>query len=98
MEANMAPRYRIRCVNKIPREDPHKSIVNVGGTTSGGGTWKQSQKQTVEEIEAGKCEFYVDEAGREVDVIVATHNGHKYIKTRADRVGENNLLKLPECP
>lgn len=94
----MAPRYRIRCVNKIPREDPHKSIVNVGGVNADGKRWKQSQKQTMDEIDSRTCEFYVDEAGREVDVIVATHNGHRYIKTRADRVGENNLLKLPECP
>ena len=94
----MAPRYRIRCVNKVPREDPHKSIVNVGGINADGGRWKQSQKQTVEEIDSGVAAFYVDEAGQEVDVIVATHNGHRYIKTKADRIGENNLLKLPECP
>ena len=94
----MAPRYRIRCVNKIPREDPHKSIVNVGGINADGRHWKQSQKQTVDEIDSGAASFYVDEGGREVDVIVATHNGHRYIKTKADRIGENNLLKLPECP
>lgn len=94
----MAPRYRIRCVNKIPREDPHKAIVNVGGVNSDGTRWKQSQKQTVDEIDSRQAEFYVDEAGRVVDVIVATHNGHRYIKTEADRVGENNLLRLPECP
>lgn len=94
----MAPRYRIRCVNKIPREDPHKSIVNVGGLKADGTRWKQPQKQTVQEIDDKKAEFYVDEAGRQVEVIVATHNGHRYLKTKADMVGENNLLKLPECP
>jgi hypothetical protein len=31
-------------------------------------------------------------------VIVAVHNGHKYIKTKADGIQPDNLLSLPECP
>jgi hypothetical protein len=33
-----------------------------------------------------------------VNVIVATHNGNKYIKTEADGIHPDNLLALPECP
>jgi hypothetical protein len=78
--------------------DPHKSIVNVGGMNSDGKRWKQSQKQTVEEIESGAYKFFVSEGGRTADVIVAIHNGNKYIKTKADGLQPDNLLALPECP
>ena len=36
--------------------------------------------------------------GRRADVIVATRNGHKYLKTEADYDTPDNLLSLPECP
>jgi hypothetical protein len=41
---------------------------------------------------------HLSEAGKTVEVIVATHNGKKYIKTEADGPHPNNLLALPECP
>ena len=90
----MAIRLPIRCINKIPRADHYRSITHVGG---GAGSWKQTQKQTIDEIEAGTYEYYVDVDGKEVDVIVVQHNGHKYIKTRPDGVDPNNLLSLDEC-
>ena len=92
----MPTRLQIRCVIKEPRFDPHKSITHVGGGTPGH-YWQQTQKQTIEEIEAGTYEYYVDVGGKEVDVIVATHGGHKYIKTKPDGVDPNNLLSLPDC-
>jgi Protein of unknown function (DUF3892) len=90
----MATRLAIRCINKDPRNDPYKSITHVGG---GPGSWKQTQAQTIAEIEAGTFQYYVDAGGKEVDVIVAKHNGHKYIKTRADGIEPNNLLSLDDC-
>jgi hypothetical protein len=42
--------------------------------------------------------YYVSVGGKSVDVIVATHNNNKYIKTTADGLHPNNLLSLPECP
>jgi Protein of unknown function (DUF3892) len=60
--------------------------------------WKQSQQQTIQEIESGEWEFYVSVSGHTVDVIVATHMGNKYIKTVADGLHPDNLLALPECP
>ena len=92
----MAGRVRIRCIVKEPRNDPYKSITHVGGGAPGS-YWQQTQKQTIEEIEAGTYEYYVDVNGKEVDVVVATHNGHKYIKTKPDGVDPNNLLSLPDC-
>lgn len=94
----MANRVRIRCINKTDRMNPHERIKNVGGQNADGGRWKQSVDQTVREIESREWEFFVTEDGRTVDVIVATHNGNKYIKTTADGIQPDNLLSLPECP
>jgi len=94
----MASRVRIRCINKSDRDNPYERIRRVGGINSDGSRWSQSQEQTVREIENGSYEFYVSEGGKTVDVIVATHDGNKYIKTTADGLHPNNLLSLPECP
>lgn len=94
----MGMRARIRCINKRDRENPHERIINVGGTNSDGMRWKQSQETTIREIDNGEWTFYVDVGGNTVEVITATHNGHKYIKTRNDGIQPDNLLKLPECP
>jgi hypothetical protein len=94
----MASRIRIRCINKTDRTNPHERIENVGGQNADGARWKQSVAHTIREIEAKEYEFFVHEGGRTVDVIVATHNGNKYIKTVADGAQPDNLLSLPECP
>lgn len=94
----MAKRARIGCINKTDRMNPHERIKNVGGQNADGGRWKQSVDQTIREIESREWEFFVTEGGRTVDVIVATHNGNKYIKTTGDSIQPDNLLSLPECP
>lgn len=94
----MAKRTRIGCINKTDRMNPHERIKNVGGQNADGARWKQSVDQTIREIESREWEFFVTEGGRTVDVIVATHNGNKYIKTTADGIQPDNLLSLPECP
>ena len=83
---------RIECVNKQPREDPHKQIENVGGQG-----WKITQDEAIENIENG-TEYEVSVDGQTVAVVIATHEGNKYIKTEPDGYGENNLLSLDECP
>jgi hypothetical protein len=39
----------------------------------------------------------VNVGGQHIDVIIASHLGREYIKTRADDDHPNNLLSLPEC-
>lgn len=41
--------------------------------------------------------FYSFVGGHERNVIVATRNGTKYLKTEADSDTPDNLLSLPEC-
>jgi Protein of unknown function (DUF3892) len=83
---------RIECVNKEPREDPHKQIENVGGSG-----WKITQDEAIRNIENGES-YEVSVNGQTTQVVIATHNGNKYIRTDPDQTTENNLLSLPECP
>lgn len=93
----MASSHRVLCINKIPREDRHRAIQFIGGKNGDGTPWKLSQSQAIAEIEAGRYQFYVESSGYRADVIVATHNGHKYLKTNRDSTTQDNLLSLPEC-
>jgi hypothetical protein len=83
----------IKCINKTNRSDPHDRIQSIGGPG-----WKISQQTAITYIENGTYSFYVSRGGATADVIVATHNGHKYIKTTNDGIHPDNLLALPECP
>jgi len=93
----MAFDVEIKCINKTNRTDPHERIRNVGGI-SDGKRWKLSVAEAIAGIEAGKWNFYTIGGGKTVRVVIATHNGHKYLKTEADGIHPNNLLSLPECP
>lgn len=95
----MADRHQIRCINKNPRNDPHKRITHVGGLNGDNTRWKLSEDDAIAGIKASKWSFFVTVNGRTVDVIVATSQyGNEYLKTTADGVEPNNLLSLPECP
>jgi Protein of unknown function (DUF3892) len=87
----------IQCINKTPRMDPHLRISNVGGVTNGK-AWKLSLDKAIAGVERGEWTFWTKGGGRTVDVIVAKHNGNKYLKTVADGIHPDNLLALPECP
>lgn len=89
-------RHEILCINKTDRQNPHERIRNVGGVRASGSSFKITQPEAISEIERGE-QFFVHRVGRTVNVIVATHNGHKYIKTEPDGIQPDNLLALPEC-
>lgn len=94
----MAKLARILCINTTDGMNPHERIENVGGVYSNGSRWKQSVSQTIKDIESGEWEFYIEEDGLTVGLVVAEHNGHKYIKTMADNIQPDILLSLTECP
>lgn len=94
----MAQSLQIKCINKTPRNDPHDRIQNVGGTNPDGTRWKLSEPKAITGIEDGTWSFFVSVGGKTVDVVIATRNGKKYLKTKPDGEQPDNLLSLPECP
>jgi hypothetical protein len=88
---------RIDCINKDDRYNPHERIQSIGGPKDDGSRWRITLDEAIAGIEAGRWTFYVHAGGRVVDVVVAEHEGRKYLKTEADGYSPDNLLSLPEC-
>ncbi len=94
----MALIYRISCINKTNRSNPHERIHSVGGIHSDGAEWRLTQQEVVALIDGLRAEFYVLVSGRHVNVVTAEGpSGLRYIHTVADTQLSNNLLSLPEC-
>ncbi|MBV9470120.1 MAG: DUF3892 domain-containing protein [Abitibacteriaceae bacterium] len=91
----------IKCINKSDRANPHERITHIGGMENGS-RWRMTQSEGITVTETAKARgqvaFVVRRGGYCVNVIVATHNGNKYLKTEPDGVQPDNLLALPECP
>ena len=64
----------------------------------GSSQWKLTEDQAIRYIDNKEWEFYVSVNGRTVEVVIASHNGRRYLKTTADGYSPDNLLSLPECP
>lgn len=95
----MAQRIEVLCINKSNRSNPHERITHIGGRNADGSRWKLTEQDAINGIETGKWVFYVNKAGKVVDVIITrSSQGNKYLKTVTDGVIPNNLLSLPECP
>ena len=87
-------RYEVTCINKRgDHYDPHERISHIGQQ----GNWRIREDSAIRRIESGSDSFYVSVGGKTVEVIVASHNGRKYLKTQSDGYSPNNLLNLKEC-
>ena len=93
----MTIEVEIQCINKSNRMDPYARIRNVGGVQNGQ-RWKMTEDEAIQAIRAGRRSFWTKGGGKIAKVVIATHDGHPYLKTEADGVHPNNLLALPECP
>jgi hypothetical protein len=88
----MAVRLEITCIVKTDRSNPHERIQTVGGDG-----FRYSQPDAIRRIENGVNAFWTRGGGKTADVIVATRDGHKYLKTKNDGVQPDNLLAVPNC-
>ena len=87
----------ITCATKKgPNYDPYERITHLGGYSSKGNFVIPSEEM-IRKIESGKYSYSVDKDGKKVQIVVATRNGRKYLKTEADGFEPNNLLALGDC-
>jgi Protein of unknown function (DUF3892) len=88
---------RVICIDKADRHSPHQRIGRIGGLNRDGTRWLLTLDEAIAGIVEGRYTFYVQAGARAVDVIVAEHEGHKYLKTEADGYVPDDLLSLPDC-
>jgi hypothetical protein len=77
--------------------NPHERIQALGGVANGL-RWKDPEDLAIRNVERDPRSYYVSRGGHSVWVIVAAHNGRKYLKTQNDGYSPDNLLSLPDCP
>jgi len=94
----MTQDIQIQCIRKADRANPHERIKGVGGLNPDRTPWYLDLNSAISGIESGKYRFWTAGGGKFVWVVIATHNGHKYLKTESDGIHPNNLLALKECP
>lgn len=89
-------KVEVSCINKTDRNSQHERISHIGGTYKDT-YWKVPIAEAIHNIEMEFFEYYVNQIGHEVKIIIATNDGTKYLKTENDGRDGNNLLELPEC-
>ncbi len=100
--AIMAESVQVSCITKRGGHyNPHERIQGLGGVHNGK-RWWMSEDDIIAELEkpqsSRRWNFYVHVGTHSVWVIVAVHNGRKYLKTQPDGYSPDNLLSLDDCP
>jgi hypothetical protein len=97
----MAEDVQVSCIKKRDRQNRHERIEGLGGV-HGGKRWYMAEGDIIAELEAPQAtrrwKFYTSVNGRSAWVVVAIHEGRKYLKTENDGYSPDNLLSLDECP
>lgn len=88
--------YRVTCREK---HSLYERIISIGCAEVGtGATQRFTEDEAINVIEKQIHNFYVERPeGHRAKVVVAVHDGRKYIKTEADGEKPDNLLSLPHC-
>jgi hypothetical protein len=91
----------ITCINKDSgyHENPYVAITNLGGNDDGYYAFqKWSRENMYDFVKAGGIAYVKDAGGNRANLIAEiSARGNKYVKTKADDVTSDNLLKLKEC-
>lgn len=91
----MATNIQVSFINKRLRKSLHQRVASIGGIADGT-EWKVSEQEAIAAIRSGAYRFYVAIGGRNLEIIVASHEGRHYLKTSEDDHASNQLLNLPE--
>ena len=83
---------QVTCITKREHHNRHERILGIGGAG-----WWRAEDDAIRDVEQDPESYYVSVGGKSVWVIVATHNGRKYLKTQTDGYAPNNLLSLRDC-
>jgi hypothetical protein len=89
--------HLVSCSQKARIFGEDYEVASISGMDTDGSTWKLSQSQAIAEIESGKEAYFVQLEGSVAPLIVAIHNGAKYLKTQLDPDIPIILLALPDC-
>jgi hypothetical protein len=88
---------QVTCITKREHHNPHERIQGIGGVDKGTRWWR-AENDAIGDVERDPKSYAVSVKDKSVSVIVATHNGRKYLKTETDGYEPNNLLSLADCP
>jgi hypothetical protein len=91
------PHRLVKCSEKSREFGEDYEVKAISGPMPDGSSWTSTQSEAIADIEAGKEIFYVQLEGTIAFVIVAIHNGVKYLKTQLDPDVPIVLLALPDC-
>jgi len=90
---------QVTCITKRGSHyNAHERIQGIGGGATALTRWWRAEDDAIADVERDPSAYYVHVGTHSVWVIVATHNGCKYLKTTPDGYSPDNLLSLPECP
>ncbi len=91
----MSGRFQVTAIVKRGGHyNPHERIEALGNNAN---LWMLSETEMITRIENMQESFYTMVNARVADIVIAMHNGRKYLKTTADGYAPNNLLNLPDC-
>ena len=97
MQSTVKPRLQILYVHKGSPHH-HEHIETIGGRNPDGSVWRMSEQQAIDEIAAGRLDFFVHTAGKVVEVVPIPKKGSTYLRTEGDDSKCDNLLSLSDFP
>ena len=88
---------QVTCITKREHKNPHERIQGIGGTEKGT-RWSRSEDNAIADVEKDSKRYYVSVDGKTVRVVVAKHEGRKYLKTEADGYAPERSLIIARVP
>jgi hypothetical protein len=84
---------QVMCI--VKGEPHHRDCRSITVIQTAGGRY--TREQAHERVKSMPGSIYVEMAGRRADLIPATREGTRYVRTRPDDTPDDNLLKVREC-